>query len=226
VPPGGRPLGGRHVVTAVAAVTAGSFVVRLWFSARSGQIGDLHLWQWPACAGMFVFGVVTARHRWDRHIPDAVHRGCRTATLATLILLPPLALAAGVRDIATDAGPYLGGPHPQALATAAVEGVLVVAGSVWLVGLAERRLGAAGRRARAWTRGAFGAFVIQGPVLMALAAALRGFDAPAGVKAPLVAATAITACFWLGARLPLAAARIHGSHRAAAPPPTDSPRPT
>jgi len=226
VPPGGRPLGGRHVVTAVAAVTAGSFVVRLWFSARSGQIGDLHLWQWPACAGMFVFGVVTARHRWDRHIPDAVHRGCRTATLATLILLPPLALAAGVRDVATDAGPYLGGPHPQALATAAVEGVLVVAGSVWLVGLAERRLGAAGRRARAWARGAFGAFVIQGPVLMALAAGLRGFDAPAGVKAPLVAATAITACFWLGARLPVVAARIHGSHRAVAPPSADSPRPT
>ena len=181
VPPGGRPLGGRHVVMAVAAVTAGSFLVRLWFSARSGQIGDLHLWQWPACAGMFVFGVVTAGHRWDRHIPDAVHRGCRTATLATLILLPPLALAAGVRDVATDAGPFLGGPHPQALATAAVEGVLVVAGSVWLVGLAERRLGEAGRRARAWARGAFGAFVIQGPVLMALAAALRGFDAPAGV---------------------------------------------
>ena len=55
---------------AVAAITACSFVVRLWFSARSGQIGDLHLWQWPGCAGMFVFGVVTARHRWDRHIPE------------------------------------------------------------------------------------------------------------------------------------------------------------
>ena len=57
VPPRGRPLGGRHVVTAVAAITACSFAVRLWFTARSGQIGDLHLWQWPACAGMFVFGV-------------------------------------------------------------------------------------------------------------------------------------------------------------------------
>jgi len=62
--------------------------------------------------------------------------------LATLILLPPLALAAGVRDVATDAGAFLGGPHPQALATAAVEGVLVVAGSVWLVGLTERHISA------------------------------------------------------------------------------------
>jgi hypothetical protein len=61
---------------------------------------------------------------------------------------------------------------------------------------------------------------------MALAAALRGFDAPAGVKAPLVAAMAIAACFWLGARLSLVAAHIHGSHRAVAPPPTDSPQPT
>ena len=68
--------------------------------------------------------------------------------------------------------------------------------------------------------------MIQGPVLMALAAALRGFDAPAGVKAPLVAAMAIAACFWIGARLPLVTVRTHGSHRAVAPPPTDSPRPT
>ena len=149
--------------------------------------------------------------RWDRHVPDAVHRACRTATLATLVLLPPLALAAGVRDVATDAGPYLGGPHLQALATASVEGVLVVAGSVWLVGWPSACSAMPGGARGAWARGAFVAFVIQGPVLMALAAALRGFDAPAGVKAPLVAATAIAGCFWLGARFRFFAARLHGS---------------
>jgi fucose 4-O-acetylase-like acetyltransferase len=216
-PPTGRPLGGRHLVVAVAAVTVCSFVVRLGFPARSGQIGDLHLWQWPACAGMFVFGVVAARHGWDRHVPDAIHRGCRTATLATLVLLPALALAAGVRDVATDAGPYLGGPHPQALATAAVEGVLVVAGSVWLVGMAERVLGAAGPRARALTRGAFGAFVIQGPVLMAFAVALRGLDVPAELKAPVVAVAAIAACFWLGDRFQFVAGRVRASRRTGTP---------
>jgi hypothetical protein len=147
---------------------------------------------------MFVLGIVAARRGWARHVPDAVHRGCRWATLTTLVALPLLAVGLGVRDVARDAGPYLGGPHAQALATAAVEGVLVVAGSVWLVGLAERRLAGSGRRATAWARAAFAAFVIQGPVLMVLAVALRGLDAPAEVKAPLVAAAGIAVCFFLG----------------------------
>ena len=102
---------------------------------------------------------------------------------------------------------------------------MVVAGSVWLVGVAERLLGNAGRRARGWARGAFVGFVIQGPVLMALAVALRGLDAPAEVKAPLVAATAIAGCFWLGERFRLVAARLRGRGRAVTPPPADSTRP-
>ncbi len=114
-----------------------------------------------------------------------------------------LALASGVRDVARDAGPYLGGWHWQALATAAVEGVLVVAGSVWLVGLCERRLDGAGPRATRWSHAAFAAFVIQGPVLMAFASTGRFVPVPAEVKAPLVAAAAVAACFWIGSHLPV-----------------------
>jgi Acyltransferase family len=197
-----RPLTGAHLAGAVVAVAVSSFVVRLWFPARSGQIGDLHLWQWPQCAGMFALGLVAARHGWPRHVPDRLRRGCGAATLATLVLLPVLALASGVRDVADDAGPYLGGWHWQALATATVEGVLVVAGSVWLVGLAEHRLAGTGRHATGWAGGAFVAFVVQGPVLMGLASASRPLDVPAEIKASLVAAAAIMLCFWLGRRLP------------------------
>ena len=79
-----------------------------------------------------------------------------------------------------------------------IEAILVVAGSVWLVGLAERRVNRIGPRAHDWARGAFAAFVIQGPVLMALASATRPFDLPAEIKAPLMASAAIVMCFWLG----------------------------
>lgn len=200
--PRSRPLTGVHLAGAVVVIAASSFVVRLWFPARSGQIGDLHLWQWPQCLGMFALGVIAARQGWARHVPDRLRRGCGAATLATLILLPVLALASGLRDVADDSGPYLGGWHWQALATATIEGILVVAGSVWLVGFAERRLTGTGRRATRWTHGAFVAFVIQGPVLMAVASAARSLDAPAEIKAPLVAVVAITLCFWLGSQLP------------------------
>jgi Acyltransferase family len=200
--PAGRALTGTHLAVAVLLVGGSSFLVRLAFPARSGQIGDLHLWQWPQCLGLFLLGVVAARHGWAAHVPDRIRRGCAVATAATLVLLPVVALAAGVRDVARDAAPYLGGPHPQALATAVAEAILVVAGSVWLVGLAERHARAPRRRRAGWARGAYLAFVVQGPVLMVLATALRPFGLPAEVKGPLVAAGAIVACFWLGRHLP------------------------
>jgi len=196
-----RSLTGRTVVLAAAAIAVSSFVVRLWFPARSGQVGDLHLWQWPQCAGMFALGVLAARHGLQRHVPDRLYRACGAATVLTLAGLPALAIATGLHDVARQAGPYLGGWHWQALATAAIEAVLVVAGSVWLVGVAERRFGRGGERSSRWARGAFWAFVLQGPVLMATASSLRWLDLPAEVKAPLVAGVAIAVCFWLGCRV-------------------------
>jgi hypothetical protein len=202
--PARGPLTGAHLAGAVTLITLSSFVVRLWFPARSGQVADLHLWQWPQCLGLFVLGVIAARHGWHRHVPDRVRRGCVAVMLGTLVLVPALALASGLHDVARDGGAYLGGRHWQALVTAAVEAVLVVTGAVGLVGLAERRFVGAGRR---WAGGAYAAFVIQGPVLMGVAGAARLLEAPAEVKAPLVAAAGIVLCFWLGRRLPMLSER-------------------
>jgi hypothetical protein len=210
-----RPLTNSHLAAAVVVIALSSFVVRLWFPTRSGQAGDLHLWQWPQCIGLFALGVAAARSGWLRHVPDRLRRTCGAVTLTALGLLPVLALATGLRDVSRDATPYLGGWHWEALAFAGMEAVLVVAGSVWLVGLAERRLHGSGPRAAGWARGAFAAFVIQGPVLMAVASAGRLLDAPAGVKAPLVAAIAIALCFWLGRHL----TSLAGTTRRAAPRP-------
>jgi Acyltransferase family len=197
----GRPLTAAHLAGVVVLIAVCSFVVRLWFPARSSQIGDLHLWQWPQCIGLFVLGVTAARHGWARHVPDRVRRACGAVTLATLVPLPVLAVAR-LRDFTRDVGPYLGGWHWEALATATIEGILVVAGSVWLVGVAERRLVRGGRRATGWARSAFAAFVIQGPILLAFAGAARVLDAPAEIKASLVGAAGIMVSFWLGRRLP------------------------
>lgn len=195
------PLTVRHLVVAAAAIAAVAFATRLILPARSGQIGDLHLWQWPECLGMFVLGIVAARRGWDRHVPARVARVCGAAVLAALALLPVLALLAGVRDVARDVGPYLGGWHWQALLVAVVEAVLTVGGAVWLVAWAERRRGGAGPSAVRWAPGAYVAFVIQGPVLLAVATALRPLPAPAELKAPVVAAVSVMLCFWIGRRL-------------------------
>lgn len=203
---------GQLVVWALGIAVA-SFLVRLAFPARSGQIFDLHLWQWPQCAAMFALGIACARHGWAREVPDRLRRRSAIVAVTTICLVPVLGIAVGVTDLADDIGPFLGGWHWQAAAAALVEGVLVVSGSLWLLSLAQRRLTHQGRFATACSRAAFPAFVIQGPILILLALALRPIAAPAEVKAPLVLAGALTFSFWLAWRFVTRGERAAATHQ-------------
>ncbi|HEY3010790.1 MAG TPA: acyltransferase [Micromonosporaceae bacterium] len=193
-----RPLGGGHLATLAAGVALTSFVVRLWFPARSTQILDLHLWQWPQSVAMFGLGVVTARRGWAATVPDQIHRACGRAVVVTLATVPALAIGLRITDVAEDASPWVGGWHWQALVLASVEASLVVAGSVWVLGTAQRRLVGDGRLAATWGRSAFAAFVLQAPVLLTLAIAARPLPVPAEAKAFLVGALAVPLSFYLG----------------------------
>ena len=196
------PAPGAGLLVALAAgIAVSSFLIRLVFPAKSGQIFDLHLWQWPQCAAMFALGVACARHGWAREVPDRLRRRSAAVAVLTICLVPIVGIAVGITDLAADLDPFLGGWRWQAAATALVEGILVVSGSLWLLGLAQRLLTQRGRFAAACSRAAFPAFVIQGPILILLALALRPLAAPAEVKAPLVAITALAGSFWLAWRL-------------------------
>jgi Acyltransferase family len=192
------PLRGRHLVALAAAVTVVSFLVRLWFPARSTQILDLHLWQWPQCVAMFGLGVAAARRGWQVEVPDQLYRGSGYTVAATVAGVPVLAAVLGISDVADRAGPFLGGWHWQALVLAGLEACLVVAGSVWLLGLAQRWLTRGGRLATAGGRSSYSAFALQAPILLLLAIAARSLPWPAEAKAPLVAALGVPISFWLG----------------------------
>jgi hypothetical protein len=195
---GTRMVRGVHLVTLAAVVAMATFVVRVWLPARGNQPGDLHIWQWPQCAAMFGLGIAQAHSGLAQRVPDQLRRAGGYIVLVTVGLLPMLAIVVGMSNLGRDVGPYLGGWSWQALFTATVEGILVVAGSVWLLGAAQRRLTGRGRLATASARGAYAAFILQGPVLLALALMVRPLAAPAEVKAFLVAAAAIVGSFWLG----------------------------
>ncbi len=186
------------LVLAAAGIAVGSFVTRLVFPARSGQPGDLHLWQWPQCLGMFLLGIAAARSGWARALPGRVYRLSGRVAAGTVLLVPVAALALGVTEVASGVDEFLGGWHWQAALTAAVEGVLVVFGSVWLLGLAQRHFTWNGALATACARGAFPAFVVQGPVLLLVAVAQRPLGLPAEVKGPLLVVVALATSFWLG----------------------------
>jgi hypothetical protein len=192
------PLRAGHLVAFAAAVAVASFVVRLWFPARSTQILDLHLWQWPQCLAMFILGVAAAPRGWAANVPQRLQRACGLAVVATLAAVPALAAALRVSNVAQDAGPFLGGWHWQALVLASVESSLVVAGSVWGLSAAQRHLLHRGRLAVACGRSAYAAFVLQGPVLLTLAILARPLALPAEAKALAVGALGVPLCFLLG----------------------------
>lgn len=190
-------LRGRHLVLLAVAIAVASFVLRLWHPIRSAEPADLHLWEWPALAGMFALGTAGGLQMATR-VPDRIARGCGLTVLVTLLSLPVMALLANVHDLAAASPPYLGGAHWQAAQLAIVEATLTVAGSVWLVGMAQRHFSGAGEVVTRADRASYAAFVLQNPILVGLAVALRPLSAPAEVKAPIVAVLGVCLCLLIG----------------------------
>jgi hypothetical protein len=194
-PPG--TLRGRHLVAIAAGIATATFVVRLWFSIDSAQVANLKPWQWPQFLAMFGLGVISARRGWLAPVPDRLRRGCGLAALTATLSFPLLILVADALGLPTDIDLFAGGWGWQAAVAAATEGVLAVTASLWLLGFAQRHAGRHGPLARGLARSAYGAFVVQGPVLVALALVLRPLVLPAEVKALAVAVAGVGVSFAL-----------------------------
>jgi acyltransferase-like protein len=187
----------RTLVGLAATISVFTVLVRPVFPAASGQIGQSHLWQWPQFIAMFGLGIVAAQRQWLDPVPDRIRRGCGFAALggvgAFLIVAAIMAVVGIDGDVLFDPG-----LHWPALALAAIEGPLAVGASVWLLGLAQRRLNRPpGPFGRAMARSAYGAFLLQGIVLIAVMIALRPIDLPAEVKALAAAGLGVTGSFAL-----------------------------
>lgn len=187
-----RPIGMRRLAVLVLATAGATFLVRLAFPYGSESVTDLNLWEWPGCLALFGLGIAASRRGWLAEVPRPLRRGSFVVTLAAGIAAAALmggAFATGSADR------VFGGPHWWALLFAVVESTLMVFGSVWLLGASQRHLA----RPRAWTaplgRSAYGAFLLQGFVLIALALALRPVPLPAELKAVLVAIGAVAGSF-------------------------------
>jgi len=181
----------------VAAVTV---IVRLWFPIDSYQVFALHLWHWPQCLGLFVLGVVCAERGWLDPVPDAVRRaGGVAAGGAAGLVVAAFALNSD------DLDPFAGGWAWQAVLTAGCEAVIAVGLSVWLLGHFQRRHDHAGPLGKALGRAAFGSYVLQAPVLVAVAVSLRGLPLSPEVKFLVVAPVAVAGAFvasWVLTRTP------------------------
>jgi hypothetical protein len=185
----------RGLVLLAAVVAPASFAVRLVYAYGSESgFSDLNLWEWPACIAAFGVGLVGSRQGWLDAVPDRLARQCRTLTLAASVAMAILLMVVGALDRVDDA---LGGWHWPSAMFVLIEALLTVFGSVWLLGVAQRRLGRQYRSGPVLSRSAYAAFVLQTAALLALAMALRPLDVSAEVKAPVVALGGIAASFGL-----------------------------
>ena len=193
--PAERALTVGRLVLAAVVVAPTSFAIRLiWPYGSDAGLTDLNFWQWPACVAVFTLGLTAFGQGWVQAIPDDIQARCRTITAVAAVATAGLLAGAGLSDHFDD---LLGGWNPWAAGFAAVDAVLCVFGSVWLLSIAQRRLTRPLPHGRALSRSAYAAFIVQTPVLIALALALRPVGVPAEVKALLVAAGGIAGSYAL-----------------------------
>ena len=179
------------------AVTVTTFIVRLDIPFDSDKYVALDLYQWPECIALFGLGIAAARMGWLTAVPDRLRRQCRIATLLTAAGFG-LFTAYGATSGDLGEETWGGGWHWEAFAFAALVAALTVFGPVWLLAVAQRHL----NRRLQWvgpavSRSAYGAFLLQSLVLVAIAVALRPVPVAAEVKALVVATGGIAGSFAL-----------------------------
>jgi surface polysaccharide O-acyltransferase-like enzyme len=194
---GSDSLSGRTLVALAVGVSLATILVRPILPIASGQIGQSHLWQWPQFVAMFALGIIAAQRSWLDPVPDRIRRRCGYAAIGGVtawgVLSGIVAIAGVDPDVVFDRG-----FHWASLTMAAIEGPLAVGASVWLLGLAQRRLNRRpGALGRALSRSAYGAFLLQGVVLIALMVALRPVPVAAEAKAVTVALLGVAGSFAL-----------------------------
>lgn len=198
---------GRVLVWLGAGIAATTFAVRVAFAVDTPQIANLHLWQWPQCLGLFALGIAAARRGWLSEVPSALRHRAGVVALAVIPILPIVAAVAAAAGHPLDGDSLGGGWRWESALTATIEGALVVSTAIWILGFAQRHPLPRSRLRDAAARAAYGAFLVQGPVLIALALLLRPIAVPAEVKAFVVATFGLLGSFvfawYLVARTPL-----------------------
>lgn len=192
-----EPLQVRHLVVLAVGIAMVSFVLRLQFSMDSHQVMNLHVFQWPQHLSLFAFGALGAERGWLDTVPDDLRRGCgRVASVAIVALPVVMALGGAFAEDASDDA-FGGGWHWESLATAAIEGALAVSGSIWLLGWFARRWTHQGPIGRAASRAAYGAFLLQTPVLVGAALVLRPLAMVPELKLLVLVPLAVVGSFLL-----------------------------
>ncbi len=147
------------------------FLVRLWHPIDwKIQLLNLQLPFFSQYIALFVLGLIAYRRNWLLNLPASTGRFWLRVAVAIILLFVPLALAGGALE---SDRPFKGGWHWQALAYAWWESYLCLAMCIGLIYLFRRYGDRQGRLARFLSPNAYAAYVVHGPVITAVALAMR-----------------------------------------------------
>lgn len=183
----------------------GSFGVRLKFP-MGWYYAPLNL-QIPFFAqyiAMFIVGLLAYRRGWLVSMPDATGRYWLRVAGVTLLMYVPGALLGGALE--SDA-PFQGGGHWQALYLALWESFMCLGLSLGVLYLFRRRADRQGSVARFFSRAAYAAYIVQVPVITAVALLFRDLAFHPLLKFALTSLVVVPLCFGIGEllrRLPYA----------------------
>jgi Acyltransferase family len=194
------PVGGRFLVILALGMAIASFAVRLVFPMNSEQIFMIHVWQWPQCIGLFALGIAAAERGGLDPVPARIRRRAGWAAIGGA-----LATVAAFAVSHDEFDPYAGGLTWQAVVTVVSEGVVAVGFSVWLLARFQEHHDRTSPFRAALARSAYGAYVLQAPVLVLLALALEVWSEPPEVRFLVLAPVGVAASFalaWLLTHVP------------------------
>lgn len=187
----------RDVAIAVFAsmIALASFVVRLWFPTDTTfALLNFQLADFPGYTALFTIGLVAYRRGWLTSMPGTVGRRWLGIAVFLILAFPPIAIFGGA---ITDATPFKGGWHWQAILAAIWQSFLCVSMCISLVYIFRRYLDRQGSLAGFLSRNAYTAYLIHEPVITFAALAVAGLMLYPLLKFGLMALITIPLIFWL-----------------------------
>ena len=185
-------------VIAIFALLVGlaAFVIRLWLPVMWNFV-PLNL-QFPFFAqyiALFIVGLVAYRRNWLMRLPETTGRLWLRIGVLMILLFWPLMIGGGAGS--GDLTPYFGGWHWQALAYALWESFVCVGMCIGLVYAFRQFADRQGTIAKFLSPNAYTAYLIHGPIIVAVAYAARSIEVYPLLKWVLVALVAVPLCFVL-----------------------------
>ena len=189
---GPEPLRARYLLIAVGLIAGVTFPWHLVWPMTSGQPLGLHLFLWPQCLTLFWLGALGAERGWLDNLSHRMRRVLLRAVAVAALMVP---LGWIVSGTGTDFSAFVGGWHWQAAGSGIIEGILAVCLSLLLIDWFHRHVNRQGRLGRNLSSWAYGAFILQVPVLVAGALLLRPVPLTGDLKFIVLALIAIVGSF-------------------------------